>query len=56
MQENYANLKRMFLVFDKQLDGYINLEDLRSVLNNFTMVMSDAVFTQLMERLYFIVR
>ena len=50
MQENYANLKRMFLVFDKQLDGYINLEDLRSVLNNFTMVMSDAVFIRLMER------
>lgn len=50
MKENYVNLKRMFMSFDRHLDGHVTLEDLKSVLNNFTLPMSDQLFSQLMER------
>ena len=50
MKANYPNLKRMFLAFDKNLDGFISIENLKSVLNQFTVVMSDETFGQLMQR------
>ena len=51
MRENYANLKRMFLVFDKHLDGFVLIEDLKSALDQFVIPMSDVMFAQLMSRL-----
>ena len=50
MRMNYLNLKKIFLSFDRHLDGFINLEDLKSILIQFTIPMSDQLFTQLMER------
>ena len=50
MRGNYANLKRMFIAMDKHLDGFITLDDLKSVLFQFTIPMSDQLFTSLMER------
>ena len=51
MKENYADIKRMFLAFDKQMNGLITIESLRSVLTHFTIPMSDHLFLQLMDRL-----
>jgi hypothetical protein len=50
MRMNCLNLKKIFLSFDRHLDGFINLEDLKSILIQFTIPMSDQLFTQLMER------
>lgn len=50
MRSNYVNLKKAFLAFDAQKDGFIGLEDLKSVLNNFTLPMTDQLFGQLMDR------
>ena len=52
MVDNYADLKKIFLVFDSHLDGLIAIEDLRSVVNNFVFPMSDQLFAQLMDRLH----
>ena len=51
MRTNYANLKRMFIAMDKHLDGFISLEDLKSVLFQFTLPMSEQLFLALMDRL-----
>lgn len=40
----------MFLAFDKNLDGFISIENLKSVLNQFTVPMTDEAFGQLMQR------
>lgn len=50
MRKNYLNLKKIFLTFDRHLDGFINLEDLKSILCQFTVPMSDQLFRQMMER------
>jgi len=50
MRRNFLNLKKIFISFDRHLDGFINLEDLKSILIHFTMPMSDQLFTQLMEK------
>ncbi|XP_033107844.1 EF-hand calcium-binding domain-containing protein 6-like isoform X2 [Anneissia japonica] len=49
MKENYVNLKKAFMAFDSKQDGYITLEDLKSVLIHFTLPMSDQLFSQLMD-------
>ena len=53
MQANYANLKRMFLAFDTHKEGFVDLEDLQSILNQFTVPLSDQLFSQLMQRYVF---
>ena len=50
MRANHANLKRMFIAMDKHLDGFISLEDLKSVLFQFTLPMSEQLFAALMDR------
>ncbi|OWF48504.1 EF-hand calcium-binding domain-containing protein 6 [Mizuhopecten yessoensis] len=50
MRRNYLNLKKMFISFDRNLDGFIQLDDLKSILIQFTLPMSDPLFKQLMER------
>ena len=50
MRENHTNIKRMFMVFDKHNDGFLQLGDLKSVLSQFTIPMSDQLFSQLMDR------
>ena len=50
MRTNHANLKRMFIAMDKHLDGFISLEDLKSVLFQFTLPMSEQLFAALMDR------
>ncbi|XP_046566155.1 EF-hand calcium-binding domain-containing protein 6-like [Haliotis rubra] len=50
MKTNYLNLKKAFMSFDKHLDGFISLDDLKAILTNFTIPMSDQLFSQLMER------
>ena len=50
MRTNHANLKRMFIAMDKHLDGFISLEDLKSVLFEFTLPMSEQLFAALMDR------
>ncbi|ESO84984.1 hypothetical protein LOTGIDRAFT_236027 [Lottia gigantea] len=50
MRSNYVNLKKSFLAFDKSLSGFINIDDLKAILTNFTIPMSNQLFTRLMER------
>ncbi|XP_076466442.1 EF-hand calcium-binding domain-containing protein 6-like [Babylonia areolata] len=50
MRDNYQRLKKAFMALDKHLDGFVSIEDLRAVLSNFTLPMSDQLFTQLMAR------
>ena len=50
MKENYSNLKRIFLAFDKHQDGFVAIKDLKSILNHFTFPMSDSTFNDLMDR------
>ncbi|RUS70512.1 hypothetical protein EGW08_021724 [Elysia chlorotica] len=50
MRSNYLKLKKAFMTFDRHLDGFIEIGDLRSILNSFTLPMSDQLFMQLMER------
>ena len=46
----FADLKRAFVAFDKNKDGYVTLDELRRVLVHFVFSLSDQMFTQLMER------
>ena len=50
MKKNYLNLKKIFMTFDKHFDGFILIDDLKSILSQFTLPMSDQLFNQLMER------
>lgn len=50
MRENYGNLKRMFLAFDKHLDGFVALEDLKAILSQFTLPLNDRQFQDLLDR------
>ncbi|XP_072165535.1 EF-hand calcium-binding domain-containing protein 6-like isoform X2 [Diadema setosum] len=53
MKNNYVNIKKAFMAFDKRQDGFIMLDDLKSVLIHFTLPMSDQLFAQLMDRIGF---
>ena len=50
MRENYVTVKKAFLAFDAHKDGFISLDNLRSVLSHFTIPMTAQLFTRLMER------
>lgn len=50
MRSNYLKLKKAFMTFDRHLDGFIEIGDLKSILNSFTLPMSNQLFMQLMER------
>ena len=50
MKANHANLKKMFMAFDKNLEGFVSIENLQSILNQFTVPMSEQLFSQLMQR------
>ena len=50
MRDNYQRLKKAFMAIDKHLDGFVSIEDLRAILSNFTLPMSDQLFSQLMTR------
>ena len=50
MRENYVNLKKAFMSFDRHLDGFISIEDLQAILTQFTIPMSKQLFCQLMEK------
>lgn len=50
MKANYGNLKRIFLAFDKNLDGTVAIDNLKSILTHFTIPLTDQLFLQLMER------
>ncbi|XP_022111865.1 EF-hand calcium-binding domain-containing protein 6-like [Acanthaster planci] len=50
LKENYVNLKKMFMAFDARQDGFVSLEDLKSILVQFTLPMSDQLFAQLMDK------
>ena len=50
MRENYAHIKRMFMAMDRHLDGFIGLKELKSILTQFTIPLTDQLFSQLMDR------
>ncbi len=50
MRQNYTDLKRMFIAMDQHLDGFVSIDNLKSVLNQFTIPMSDQLFARLMDR------
>ena len=50
MRENYANMKRVFMALDKHLDGFVSIKDLKQVLTQFTVPLSDQLFMRLMDR------
>ena len=51
MKTNYLKLKKAFMTFDRHLDGYVSIDDLKNILNSFTLPMSEQLFVQLMDRL-----
>lgn len=53
MRENYVNIKKVFMAFDAKQDGYVTLEDLKSILNSFTVPMSDQLFHEVMDHVGF---
>ncbi|XP_006816237.1 EF-hand calcium-binding domain-containing protein 6-like [Saccoglossus kowalevskii] len=53
LKDNYVNLKKAFMAFDYKRDGYISIDDLKTILINFTLPMSDQLFSQLMDRFGF---
>ncbi|KAL3881564.1 hypothetical protein ACJMK2_027990 [Sinanodonta woodiana] len=50
MKSNHMSLKKAFMSFDRNLDGFISIEDMKSILIQFTVPMSDQLFKQLMDR------
>ncbi|XP_053398276.1 EF-hand calcium-binding domain-containing protein 6-like [Mercenaria mercenaria] len=50
MRDNYVNLKKAFMVFDTHLDGFVSVDDLQSILTQFTIPMSKQLFAQMMEK------
>ncbi|XP_070545178.1 EF-hand calcium-binding domain-containing protein 6-like isoform X2 [Ptychodera flava] len=53
LKENYVNLKKAFMAFDYKRDGFVTLDELKTILINFTLPMSDQLFSQLMDRFGF---
>lgn len=50
MRANFTHIKKIFLAFDPNLDGFIALSDLKNILNQFTIPLTDQLFSQLMDR------
>jgi Ca2+-binding EF-hand superfamily protein len=50
MRDNYVNLKKAFMVFDTHLDGFVSVENLQSILTQFTIPMSKQLFSQIMDK------
>ncbi|XP_052809717.1 EF-hand calcium-binding domain-containing protein 6-like isoform X2 [Mya arenaria] len=50
MRDNYLTLKKAFMSFDTRLDGFISVDDLLSILTQFTLPMSKQLFSQLMDK------
>lgn len=46
----YEDIKRAMMAFDASFDGFILIDDLKAVLDNFVIPMSEEVFQQLMYR------
>ncbi|PIK51188.1 putative EF-hand calcium-binding domain-containing protein 6 [Apostichopus japonicus] len=53
LRDNYVNLKKAFMAFDAKKDGFVTLDDLKSIIIHFTIPVSDQLFQQLMERIGF---
>lgn len=50
MRQNYDDIKRVMMAFDSTQDGFISINDLKSVIDNFVLPISEDVFQQLMYR------
>ena len=48
MRSNYDDIERALRAFDYMSDGFIAIEDLKAVVDNFVLPTSDEVFQQLM--------
>ena len=51
MQTNQVNIERAMRSFDYCSDGFITIDDLKAVIDNFVMPTTDELFQQLMHRL-----
>ena len=52
MAENFTNIHKTIKAFDAHQTGYIELDDLRSVLNSFTVTLAETTFYNLMNRFH----
>jgi len=50
MRTNQANIERAMRAFDYSSDGFITIDDLKAVIDNFVMPTTDELFQQLMHR------
>ena len=50
MRSNQGNIERAMRAFDDTSDGFITIDDLKAVIDNFVMPTTDEVFQQLMHR------
>ncbi|KAK3701543.1 hypothetical protein QZH41_020531 [Actinostola sp. cb2023] len=50
MIENYHNITRAFVAFDRRGDGFVTLSELKRVLSHFVFPMTDGLFNVLMQR------
>ncbi|KAJ8031739.1 EF-hand calcium-binding domain-containing protein 6 [Holothuria leucospilota] len=53
LRDNYVNLRKAFMAFDAKKDGFVTLDDLKSIIIHFTLPVSDQLFAQLMDRIGF---
>lgn len=53
MRNNYIMIKKSCIARDRHLDGWIKIEDLKAILDQFAIPMSDQLFAQLMDRLVY---
>jgi len=50
MTSNISNIKRAMMTFDLDGDGFVRIDDLKAVLDNFVIPTTDEIFHQLMYR------
>nr|XP_039259918.1 EF-hand calcium-binding domain-containing protein 6-like [Styela clava] len=50
MRQNHDNIKRVLMAFDSSQDGFISIDELKAVIDNFVLPVSEDVFQQLMYR------
>jgi len=50
MTSNFSNIKRAMMTFDLDGDGFVRIDDLKAVLDNFVIPTTDEIFHQLMYR------
>ena len=50
MVDNFGNISRAFVAFDRRGNGFVTLDELKRVLFHFAFPMSDYLFEQLMDR------